>query len=364
VSGPFNKLINLVIHDLGDGLFSGIDAEGLEIYGTLVYNNGWIGPDRGHGHGLYLQNQLTTKRVIDNIIFNNFSSGLKTGGSAIAYMINFEITGNSVFASGAPALLTYPWQVNVEAQGGGGNIGNITYSGNSIYHIDPNNTSLTLGDVGLDSVSLYPLTFTKNIVQGMSDFCFWAAGSSIRGNKFTSGPAALTRGGMRLLVARLKPGQVRSGWDWDNNSYAYVPSTIDPFYKTEAGLVTVYNNLAAWQGGTGWDGTGSFITGTFPGMDIIVRPNLYEPGRASVTIWNWTGASTANVDLSGVLKVGDKYTVHHVYDFYGPAVDSSTYSGAPVSIPLRAYTPPTPIGMSSAPLSAGSEFNVFIVKKS
>ncbi len=55
----------VIAHDLGDGLFSGSSAEGLEIYGSLFYNNGWDGPanDRGHGHGLYLQNRTAAKKV-------------------------------------------------------------------------------------------------------------------------------------------------------------------------------------------------------------------------------------------------------------------------------------------------------------
>lgn len=57
------KLINLSVHDAADGMFLGENAIDLEVYGCIVYNNGWEGPDRGHGHGLYIQNRTGLKTV-------------------------------------------------------------------------------------------------------------------------------------------------------------------------------------------------------------------------------------------------------------------------------------------------------------
>jgi len=34
------------------------------------------GPDRGHGHGIYVQNATDPRKIIDNIIFNQFSHGV------------------------------------------------------------------------------------------------------------------------------------------------------------------------------------------------------------------------------------------------------------------------------------------------
>src|SRR5262249_18726842 len=50
VFGPGTKCINLVVHDLGDGIGAWSQATGAELTGCLTYNNGWQGPDRGHGH--------------------------------------------------------------------------------------------------------------------------------------------------------------------------------------------------------------------------------------------------------------------------------------------------------------------------
>ena len=79
--GDYNKFINLVIHDLNAGIGFWSSGAGGEIYGSIIYNNGWIGPDRTHGHGIYTQNETGTKRIADNIIFNQFDYGLHAYGS-------------------------------------------------------------------------------------------------------------------------------------------------------------------------------------------------------------------------------------------------------------------------------------------
>ena len=55
-------------------------------------------------------------------------------------------------------------------------------------------------------------------------------------------------------------------------------------------------------------------------MWVYVRPNKYEPKRANITIFNWDLSNAVAVDLSGVLKVGDRYVVQDAQNFYGPAV--------------------------------------------
>ena len=54
---PGLKFINLVIHDARQGVSFWKEATDAEINGCLIYYNGWNGTDRGHGHGIYTQNQ-------------------------------------------------------------------------------------------------------------------------------------------------------------------------------------------------------------------------------------------------------------------------------------------------------------------
>jgi hypothetical protein len=80
VFGSDIKLINLVVHDAADGIGLWSEAVGAEVYGCIVYHNGWAAPDRGHGQGLYIQNEQGTKRVTDVISFRNFSTGMNAYG--------------------------------------------------------------------------------------------------------------------------------------------------------------------------------------------------------------------------------------------------------------------------------------------
>ncbi len=74
----------------------------MEVYGNLIYNNGWDGAtDRGHGHGIYTQNQTGTKNFTDNIVFNNYGEGMQIFGSDVAYLDNVNLAGNTIFSNGS-----------------------------------------------------------------------------------------------------------------------------------------------------------------------------------------------------------------------------------------------------------------------
>ncbi len=359
ITGPFIKVINLIIHDLGDGLFSGVSAEGLEIYGTLLYNNGWQGPpgDRGNGHSLYLQNRLAQKRIIDNVMYNSFSSGLKVGGSSASYLLNFWIEGNTSFSSGSSVRHVFGHSWNMHMEGAGNNMGNAMFERNSFYHENGLDEAFRLNAAADPPGS--GLTFRNNIVQGMSVFNEWS-GYVISGNKFTSGRTPVS-GQSALLALRMVAGAPYSGHQWNNNAYAAPASSPKvPFYLVPPGDL---HNLATWRATTGYDLISTYLAGTFPGADIIVRPNQYEPGRAFITIWNWNAAPTVAVDLSSVLQPGDPYRMHHVYDVFGPPLLSGVYAGSPVSIPQTGFVPPPPIGNATPAATTSPHFNVFLVRR-
>ena len=103
------QFINLVIHDVGTGLIGNsatADAPepspGLELYGTVMFNNGWEDDSRGHGHHVYLQNRDGTKRVRDNILLHAFGFGLHAYSETDTYWIRgFWVEGNAWFQNGA-----------------------------------------------------------------------------------------------------------------------------------------------------------------------------------------------------------------------------------------------------------------------
>jgi Bacterial Ig domain len=107
VRAPNCKLINLIVHDnIGGGFGINVEAGNTEVYGCLSYFNGWQGPDRAHGHGLYGQNvDPAQKKVLDCLIFNNYALGMQaTGAGPTPIADNFWIEGNAFFLNGALSL--------------------------------------------------------------------------------------------------------------------------------------------------------------------------------------------------------------------------------------------------------------------
>jgi hypothetical protein len=97
--GRGNKFINLVVHDNNStGISFWRGAVDAEIHGCLIYNNGWIGPDRFHGPGIYTQNETGNKWITDNILFGNYSTTIQAYGSSRAWVDGFRIIGNIAFA--------------------------------------------------------------------------------------------------------------------------------------------------------------------------------------------------------------------------------------------------------------------------
>jgi len=103
--GKDMKFINLIIHDNCQGSSWWVASEG-EMYGCIIYNNGWQASDRGHGHCVYTQNKDGTK-VISNCIMSSMFDGtycVHAYGSANAYVDNYVVEDNFIYEKG-PLLI-------------------------------------------------------------------------------------------------------------------------------------------------------------------------------------------------------------------------------------------------------------------
>ena len=119
-------------------------------------------------------------------------------------------------------------------------------------------------------------------------------------------------------------------------------------------------HIDRWQSVTQSNNT--VIPTTSTGTKVVVRPNLYESGRATVIVYNWARQGSVSVNLSGIMAPGTPYEVRSVQQFTGAPVIEGTYSGGAISIPMGGVTAPTPIGRSArTPPVTGPEFDVFVV---
>ena len=356
VMGPNIKLIHLSIHDLGNGVFAGNDAPGLEIYGSTIYNNGWQGPARGYGHNIYLQNQGADKVVRDNALFSSFGHNLQVYGTSAASLMNIRVDGNTMLASGAPMKsMTGDNTTGIRMYGGGINrMGNLRFTNNSMFVAGKGAKVLAFGLDG-SSATGFDLEFRNNTVHGGTAFAEWQ-NYTIEGNTFTGLPSD------NLMYVRLDSTQLPSVHRIDRNRYFY-PGSIPKwgFYLTGK-AASMSGTFDAWRSKTGYDRNSSFTSRSPATQDIIVRPSAYESGRALVTVWNWTGAASASVDISRVVPAGKTYVVYDALNPDSEPIARGTSTGGQLTLPLRTRTPASPVGWTAPIEASGTLMQAFTVR--
>lgn len=311
------KYINLVIHDGGVGFYTEPEFVDVEVTGCILYNNGWQGPDRGHGHGIYLKSFTGPVVARDNVVFNQYGYGVHAYSNAgTGKLVNIRIEGNVAFNNGtlaSRASLSPNILLGGLAYATGGVIrDNLTYYSPALERAGANVMvgwqTLRNGDVAVE----------ENYFVGGSpvlDIGYWSA-TRVTGNTLIG-----TRRGS--LVARRDPN-VRAQI-WRENTERQPPS----------GAAT-----------------------------IVVRPNPYEAGRAHVVVFNWDRDARVRVDVSGFLAAGDRYEVRNVQHLTGEPVASGTVAGGVISIPLEGVPPPPPVGLAASPAPrTGPAFDVFLVTR-
>jgi hypothetical protein len=342
-SAPNTKFINLVVRDSGNGFAFWSQARDSEIYGAILYNNGWQGV-RGHGHGIYTQNSAGVKVIEDVISFNNFSTGMKAYGSGNAFVRGYRFLGNVAFNAGSISTTGKEWNILIGQESGGNGLSDIVASQNVAWHSEAITRSFNLGynSVNEDVVA------EGNYVTGPFDVWQFRS-ATVRNNTVYSATS-------RVMELRLASGQSTSGYGFGGNQY-FGGSTSTPFRYAGQNLT-----FANWRSTTGLDAGSSHTSSQPTGTRVIVRPNRYEAGRANVVVINWSRQGTVQADLSGVLQPGDTYEVRNAQDFYAAPVVSGTYGGGSVTLPMTGLSVAQPVG--NAPRRAeptGPEFNVFVV---
>jgi hypothetical protein len=335
-------VVNIVAHDLASGFGCWSEGEGGEVSGCLIYNCGWQGPDRGHGHAIYAQNARGTKRLADNIVFHQFGYGIHCYGSEKASLEGFEIDGNIAFHNGCLA------------RDGGGAPGVMVGGGCPVARAAVRDNVIVGGGIRLG----YPwgtisedVVCTGNYCEGLVLRDFRQA--TVDHNTIVAHSSAVILEGVdRLLL---------SGLSWNENELYITDGRWGDTAIVEEGKSRGLT-IDEWRSQTGCDLNSTFTKGTPTQLRVIVRPNAHEAGRANIAVLNPAGLEEVDVDLSHVLQNGQDYRIVSAKDFHGPDLTSGTFDGQPVRLSMKPIMPPPPVGLPDAELPVTEpHFGAFVV---
>lgn len=348
--GAGSKAINLLIHDTGQGIGAWSTAPDCEVYGCIIFNNGWVAPDRKHGHGIYTQNEMGLKLFKENIVFSSFENTVNMYGSDQAFLNNFTWENNVLFKG--RILL-----------GGGTPIKALKLSGNYFYLNNP--------ELGSSNPNNEDAVITANYLYGgiaikwfkrfdFFDNMVWPGGS------FTKQVGITTPTTYNLADYHID----RNVYYRNDPTYVLEFSIAEPapignkLYKFNAQLPSP-PNYGSWQA-LGYDPSGAYFNNASlrpDGTQIFLRPNAYDSNRTNLIVYNWPQADSVLVDLSSVLQPGDHYEIRDAQNYLACPCVAGIYSG-PIFIPMNLTECAQPFGDSGIVRThTASDFNVFVIKK-
>jgi len=349
--GPRVKLINCVIHDLQGGVGGVSSSFGAEVYGCIIYNNGYVQNNIYSGHGMYLQNSDADnpKLLRDNIIFNNFGLGIQ-GLSQTGNTVGMHVIGSVLFGNGSPGASPL-WNILLGANDG---IADDLRIDSCFIYRGP---TVESNSITLDFVSQTGRgEITNTVLAGGRDGIEIKGGSSI---SLTGNTVFINYQGGQQSLINLK--NISSSASLAIGSNRYFNSSGNPlvFAKNED-----FKTFANWQSVLRLDRNGSTNSNAAPSNNwIFVRPNQYESGRAHIIVYNWTQKKQVSVNVSEVLRPGDQFEVRNVQDYFASPVIEGTYTGQPLELPMTDLTVATPVGMTTTPAHTGIQFNTFVLIK-
>lgn len=352
VFGPGVKIINFIIYDTGGGIGAWSPSQNSEYYGNIIFNNGWYATDRGHGHGIYAQNNTGTKTYTDNVILNNFGGGWQIYGSEKAQLNNFYFEGNVSFND--------RWLM-----GGGAPLQNLTLKNNFSYRDKV--------QLGYSAQNNDGLVMTNNYFPGGISLFWWknitATGNTIFEYNSLNSPVSLLFAGVpdlstfhfnnNIYYRGKLPNSRKLSFGWtntllENNN----PGRSGEFYlpdwkrnKQDEDLVVEYFPNK--------DESNVVLNGN----KVFIRKNRYDATKATIIIYNWDKAATVAVNVAGILNPGDTYELRNTQNYFGDIITAKFKKGKLI-VPMTGHTVAKPLGYNKELTSTTfPEFGTFILIK-
>lgn len=258
----------------GIGFWGRVDG-GSEIYGCMIYDNGFTGTDRNHGHGIYGQNEHADtlhgdwKFIRNNICIDNWSHNIHFYGSAAA-LVNYIQLHQTLFGS---------WD----------------RSDNGTVLIGPDGTA-------------HDYVVTDNFGAGLP----------------------ITRAGS------LKIGYGAAVDDVQLTSN-YVACDVTVFTgSTDVVATDTWMWANGWSGPRYFsDGLTTFTEPGIPATpQVRAYPSIYDWRRVHVGVLAFNGETAYAWDPGSLLLSGQKFELRDPRDFWGTPLQTGVYAGGTISLPL------------------------------
>ena len=346
VYAPHVKFINMIFHDNGHGIWDKQDMT--EIHGCLFFYNG----TNKREHALYIGNSLGTKYITDNILFAQGGYGiLAHSDSSSSSQKGLHLEGNVSFDNG---IITNDDQKTGNLQVGGVtgvSAERIVLKNNYIYNTTTNAANKNNGiRLGYEDNANKDVKLLDNYVVSKTPLLvWWWQTVNFEGNTIYST-------GDEMLDLRKPPGVANPSYRWDFNTYfASAPS-----FSNENQTL----RFEDWRQMTRLDLHSHSANASRPnGVQIFVRPNRYEAGRANIVVYNWDVKDQVAIDLGSVLPIGSNFEIRDAQNYLAEPVLRGTYRGGPVLLPLNLSVITAPVGtVERFPRHTSTEFGVFVLQ--
>ena len=346
VYAPNVKFINMIFHDNGQGIWDKQDMT--EVHGCLFFYNG----NNKREHALYIGNAVGTKYITDNIVFDQGGYGiLAHSDSSSSSQRGLHIEGNVSFNNG---ILTLDDQKTGNLQVGGVRgvaAERVVLKNNYIYNPVGNATNKNYGiRVGYEDTNNKDVKLLDNyIVSRVPLLIWWWQRVDFQGNTIYSEGESLD--------LKFSAGVDTSTYRWDFNTYL----SPQPTFANDLAM----SSFSRWRQKTGFDSHSQAVATRRPaGVQIFVRPNRYEAGRANIIVYNWDLSNQVAVDLSSLLSPGASFEIRDAQNYFGDPLVQTTYRGGPVALPMKLSRMALPVGnVERVPRHTAPEFAVFVLQQ-
>ena len=160
-------------------------------------------------------------------------------------------------------------------------------------------------------------------------------------------------------------GPLGTIWSWTGNKQYRDPASDSWNYFVSPACTTYsqQQTFTTWKNGTQLGLSDQTFSTAPTSQQVFSWGTSFDPNRATVVVYNWTGAGAFTVDLTGKLAAGT-YRVFNVMNLSAPVGSPVTYGGSgSITLPISLVTPTNPIGSPfDPPFADDINFNVYILR--